>query len=120
MTKKSLLLAGALALATISVASARSYDIALYKPSMAGNVHLKAGDYTLRVTGSNAVLTEYHPSLYMWATPVRYEKPVTIPVKVERVSQKFSQTAVVSTKKGDVQQINLIELGGTHIELEFR
>ena len=57
MTKRSLLLLGVLAMVTLPIASAKSYDIAFSGPTMVGNTQLPAGEYTLKVEGSNAVIT---------------------------------------------------------------
>src|ERR1035437_81262 len=45
MTAKSLFIAGALTLSSLSVASAKSFDVVLNQRAMAGNTELKAGDY---------------------------------------------------------------------------
>jgi len=119
MTKKSLLLVGVLALATLPVASAKTYTISLYEPATAGHVQLKAGQYVLAVKGSNAVFTEYRPSLYIEATEPEYGKSFTVPVKVATETQKFHRTAVVSEKKGATEQIEVIDLGGSRRELQF-
>ena len=54
MTTKSLLLVATLALA--GIASAKSYNITLSAPMKAGSVQLPAGEYSLKVQGSNAIL----------------------------------------------------------------
>jgi hypothetical protein len=102
MTSKSLLLIGTLALA--GIASAKSYDIVLSSPQKAGSIQLAAGEYSLKVQGSNAIFTN-----------VETGKSVTAPVKVENATKKFEQTAVDST--GD--QIKSIELGGSNTMLEL-
>ncbi len=57
MTIKSLLLTGALAVGSLSIASAKSYDIVLSNPTKVANVNLKAGEYRVKLEGSNAVFT---------------------------------------------------------------
>ena len=91
MTKKSLLLIGAMAMFTLPIASARSYDIALSDPTMVGTTQLAAGQYSVKVEGSNAVFTNED----------NY-KSVTAPVKIENVAKKYEMTAVETTKKGGV------------------
>jgi len=102
MNTKSLLLIGTLALA--GIASAKSYDIVLSAPTTAGSVQLAAGEYTLKVQGTNAVFTN-----------VENGKKVTAVVKVENGAKKFDQTAVDSTNN----KITAIELGGSSTVLEM-
>jgi len=106
MNTKSLLLVGTLALA--GIASAKSYDITLAGPSKAGNVQLAAGEYSLKVEGTNAVFTN-----------VDTGKSFTTAVKLEDAGKKFSQTAIDSTKQNDGEQITAIELGGSSTKLEL-
>lgn len=102
MNTKSLLLIGTLALA--GIASAKSYDIILSAPAKAGSVQLAAGEYSLKVQGSNAVFTN-----------VGTGKSVTAVVKVENGARKFEQTAVDSTDN----KITAIELGGSSTTIEL-
>lgn len=106
MTTKSLLFIGTLALA--SLASAKSYDIVLSNPTNAGNLQLKAGEYSLKVTGSNAVFTN-----------VETGKSFTAPVKVQEGSKKFENTAVDTEKANGTDKITTIELGGSNTQLQL-
>ena len=108
MTKKSLLLLGVLAMSILSIASAKSYDIAFTGPTMVGNAQLPTGEYRLKVEGSNAVITN-----------VDNNKSVTAPVKIENVDKKYDETAVESTTQGNAQHLNAIELGGSKTKLDF-
>lgn len=108
MTAKSLLIVGALGLASVGIASARSYDITLPDAAMVGNKMLKPGDYKLKVDGSQAVFTD-----------VQNSKSWTAPAKVLNGSRKFDETAVESSKLGDMDHINAIDLAGSHTRLEF-
>ncbi len=78
MTKRSLLLLGVLAMVTLPIASAKSYDIAFSSATMVGNTQLPVGEYTLKVEGPNAVITN----------DVDNYKSVTAPVKIENVDKK--------------------------------
>lgn len=108
MTAKSLLIVGALGLASIGIASAKSYDIRLDSPAMVGTQELKPGDYKLKVEGTQAVFTD-----------VQSSKSWTAAVKVENGPQKFGATTVESTQQGDMAHIHSIDLAGSSTKLEF-
>jgi len=106
MTTKSLLLIGTLALA--GIASAKSYDIVLSSPTKAGSIQLAAGEYSLKVQGSNAIFTN-----------VGTGKSFTTAVKSEDTGKKFNATAVDTSNKNGSEQITAIELGGSSTKLEM-
>ena len=108
MTIKSLFLVGALAVASLSIANAKTYSITLYNPAKVGNVQLKAGDYRVKVEGDQAVFTSLDSA-----------KQYTAPVKVETEGKKFEETAVDSTNVSNEEHITSIEVGGTTTKLEF-
>ena len=108
MTKRTLLLLGVLAMSSLSVASAKSYNIAFPSRTVVGKAQLPAGDYTLKVEGANAVFTN-----------VDSNKSVTTPVKIETVDKKFAATSVETTQDGDTQHVTDIELGGSNTKLDF-
>jgi hypothetical protein len=108
MTTKSLLMVGALALASLSVASAKSYDIVLTAPATAGKLQLKAGEYTLKVENNQAIFTDTQSG-----------QKFTAPVKVENAAKKFDQTAVDTKAQTGGDKIEMIELGGSTTQLEF-
>jgi hypothetical protein len=98
----------ALALSSLTLVNAKSYEIILSSPTKAGNVQLKPGQYTLKVNGNNAIFTEVNSS-----------KSYTTSVKVETTEKKFDDTRVQSTKDGDADRIEEIDLGGTKTKLGF-
>ena len=108
MTNRSLLLAGALALASFSIASAKSYDIMLTEPALAGSVQLKAGEYHVKVEGNSAVFTN-----------VETAQKFTAPVKVEKAGKKYEQTAVETNASSGTEKVQAIELGGSDERIEF-
>jgi hypothetical protein len=108
MTKKSLILTGALALSSLSIAGAKTYDITLSSPAKAGNVELGAGEYKVKVEGSNAVFMNVHTA-----------QKFTAPVKIENTGKKHDYTAVESNKQNGTENIKAIELGGSDETLEF-
>ena len=103
-----LLMVGALALASLSLASAKTYDIVLAQPSMAGTTQLAPGEYHLKLQGSNAVFTNLDSN-----------KKVTVPVKVQNADKKFDQTAVDTTEANGTSTVQSIELGGSTTKLGF-
>jgi hypothetical protein len=108
MTMKSFLMVGVLALSTLSIASAKSYEITLSSTSKVGTTQLAAGAYKLKVDGTKATFVNLDTS-----------KEVSATVKVDTGDKKYEVTAIDSTKSGDVEQINAIELGGSKTKLEF-
>ncbi len=105
--KKSLILTGAVALFSL-IASAKSYQIALSDPAYAGNVQLKAGEYSVKVKGNTAVFTSQDTY-----------KTFTAPVKIEQKPSKFDQTAVDTTRQDGSDHIRRIQLGGSTTQLDF-
>jgi hypothetical protein len=103
-----LLLIGALALSTLSLAGAKTYDIVLTQAAKAGSVQLAAGEYRLKVQGANAVFTN-----------VDTNKSYTVPVKVENSDKKFSETAVDTNNANGSSTVESIELGGSTTKLGF-
>jgi hypothetical protein len=99
---------GALALSTISIASAKSYDITLTVPAKVGSAQLSAGEYKVTVDGTNVVFTNRDTA-----------KQVSATAKIDTVEKKYDVTAVDTTKNGTEEQINAIELGGSKTKLEF-
>jgi hypothetical protein len=108
MKMKSLMLAGALALAGSTMASAKSYDIVLSSPAQAGTLQLAAGEYKVKVEGASAVFTN-----------VESGHRFTAPVKIANAPRKFDTTAVESTQKDGTLEIVAIDLGGSSTQLEF-
>lgn len=108
MTKRSLLLLGVLAVSILSIASAKSYTVAFTSSVVVGTAQLPAGEYSLKVDGSNAVFTN-----------VDSNKSVTTPVKIENVDKKYGTTLVETTQQGNATRIEDIQLGGSTTKLEF-
>jgi hypothetical protein len=108
MTNKTPLYIAALALATFSVASAKTYDIILSAPTKVASAQLTPGEYKVKVDGANAVFTD-----------AKTYKSVTVPVKIEKGDKKYDATQVDKTNQGGMDQIKAIELGGSGTKLEF-
>jgi hypothetical protein len=98
-----------LAFSFLSLASAaKTYHITLDSAAKVGSVELKAGNYAVKVQGSNAVFTNEDT-----------DKSFTAPVKVEDGSQKFDQTAVDTSAASGQNVIQDIQLGGSNTKLDF-
>lgn len=106
MNAKSFLIVGALTLASIGVASAKSYDVILSARAMAGSTELKPGEYKVKVQGSEAVFTDQQSS-----------KSFSIPVKIENGNKKFSNTSIESTNNGGMDTIKSIDLADSNTRL---
>jgi hypothetical protein len=107
MTAKTVLMAGALTLSSLAIANARTYDIKLDAPAKAGSNELKAGQYKVKVEGSQATITDAQNS----------KSTVTVPVKVENTDKKFQYTSVESKNQDGVDTIQAIDLGGSSTRL---
>jgi hypothetical protein len=105
---KNFLVMAALALSSLTIANAKTYEITLSGPAKAGSVELKAGQYKLKVDGANATFTDVNSS-----------KTFTTPVKVQTTEKKFDDTKVQTTKDGNVDKIEEIDLGGSKTKLGF-
>ncbi len=105
---KSILMVAALAIASLSVVSAKSYEIVLTNPALAGQTKLAPGHYTVKVNGSNVEFRNADNS-----------HTTTVPVKVENGATKFGYTAVDTKTDNGVDQIQSIELRDTNTKLEF-
>ena len=104
---KKLLVVGLLSLASLSILSAKTYSITVSNNVKVGSAELKAGQYKLKVDGSNAIFTDTN------------QKTVTAPVKVEEADKKFDSTRVQSTKDGDTERMQEIDLEGSKTKLTF-
>ncbi|SPE28894.1 conserved exported hypothetical protein [Candidatus Sulfopaludibacter sp. SbA3] len=105
---KSILMVAALAVASLSVVSAKSYEIVLNSPTQAGKTELRAGHYMVKVNGAFAQFVN-----------VENSQSVMVPVTVETAKSKFENTAVDTKTENGVSQIESIELQDTNTKLEF-
>ena len=103
MLKKFVLVFAVLALA---VASAATYKVTIFQPSVVKGNELKAGDYRLNVQNDKV-------------TMVNGKQSVEIPVKIETVAQTYDSTAVRYSDQGGKTTISEIRLGGTKTKLVF-
>ncbi|MBI4873743.1 MAG: hypothetical protein HY822_03810 [Acidobacteria bacterium] len=102
MMKKLLLGLTTLALVT---ASAASYRVTLFQPSVINGTELKPGDYKIEHDAGKVVIRAG-------------KQTVEAPVKVETSDVKFSATSV-RYAGGGKNQVQEIRLGGTNTRLVF-
>ena len=84
-------------------AAASSYKVTLPSDLSAGDVQLKAGEYTLTLEGKLAVFK-------------RGKESIQIPAFVEKNDQKYEDTSLELVGS----QMKAIDLGGTDMRITFR
>lgn len=109
MRAKTFLAAGILSLSMVAIGSAKSWDVMVDSPTMAGNVTLPAGNYSVKLNKNNQAFFTNQES----------GKRFTVPVKVQNADHKYSQTQVETKAQGDQHVMKSIDLGGTNEELNF-
>ncbi|MBZ5593589.1 MAG: hypothetical protein LAP39_15220 [Acidobacteriia bacterium] len=102
MINKILLVCTVLVLA--GLASAKSYSITLFEPSVIGGTELKPGDYTLELKEEKVVIK-------------RGKQACEAAVKVETADSKYSSTSVRYSNGDGKYHIQEIHLGGTTMKL---
>ena len=102
--KKRLLLV--FAVAGLAVASAKSYSIDLFQPSLLGAIELVPGHYSVDIVDQKAVIR--NGKIHGEAS-----------VKVENADQKYNTTAVRYTNADGKMHIQEIHIGGTKMKLVF-
>ena len=107
-TMKSLLLAAALGLSSMTIASAATYNVVLAAPTKAGNAQLSPGAYKLNVSGRIATFTS-----------VDTNRTVMVVVRLDNSSAAFGRTSVEFKDQDGAQRIESIELENSVNKLEF-
>jgi len=107
-TIKSVILATALGLCSLTLASANTYNIHLAQSANAGNAQLSAGAYKLNINGRIATFTN-----------VDTNKSVMVVVRPGYGSRTFERTTVDTKDENGVQRIESIELGDSSDTVEF-
>ncbi len=102
MTKKILMLFAVLGLA--AMASAKSYSITLFEPSMVGPTELKPGQYTLELKDQKVI---FHSG----------KETYEATVKVENADSKYASTSVRYSNGDGKYHVQEIHLGGTTMRL---
>lgn len=90
----------------VSVASAKTYSITLFQPSVVAGTELKPGDYKLDVNGEKVVIS-------------KGSQKVESAVKVENNGERFRSTTVRYATGEGKYTVQEIRLGGTNTKLMF-
>jgi len=90
----------------LSVASAKTFSLTLFQPSLVGGTELKPGDYKLELKDATVVLRNA-------------QQAVEAPVKVVNQENKFGSTSVRYSNHDGKYRIQEIRLGGTNLKLVF-
>ena len=109
MKMKTMFATGAMLLSLAAIGSAKSWDIVVDNNTKAGNVMLPAGNYSVKINNDQALFTSDSG------------KKFTVQVKVNNtaVTKKYDNTEVRTSKQGETNVIQAIDLGGTTEELQF-
>lgn len=108
MKNKLLLLIGVFTLFSLSIASAKSYEIVFSRPARIGDTQLAAGKYNLKVDGSQTTFTSADNG-----------KSLKTTAKVETSDKKFDQTEVKVKQDANGERVESIRLQGSKSELHF-
>lgn len=103
MTKRFLF---AFVMLALAVASAKTYSVTLFQPSVLAGTELKPGDYRLDLEGSKVTLKNG-------------KLVVESAVKVETADTKFGSTSVRYASGEGKFRVQEIRLGGTKLRLVF-
>jgi hypothetical protein len=96
------------AIAALSIAGAKSYDITFDRPAQVGSTQLPAGHYSLKVDASTLHFKNLDSGKTIDATG-----------KVASASQKFDNTSSTSNDSNGTLKVKEIDLGGTTTKIEF-
>ncbi|MGQ9917155.1 MAG: hypothetical protein ACUVS7_07035 [Bryobacteraceae bacterium] len=88
------------------VASAATYNVTLFQPSVVAGKELRPGDYKLVLEDGKAVIQ-------------KGKEKVEATVKIEQGDAKFSSTSVRYVEENGKLKIQEIRLGGTTTKLVF-
>jgi hypothetical protein len=91
-------------LALAGLASAKSYSLTLFEPSVIGGTELKPGDYTLELKDEKVVIK-------------KGKQMGEAAVKVETADSKYSTTSVRYSNGDGKYHIQEIHIGGTNMKL---
>ena len=96
------------AVAALSVAGAKSYDLTFDQPALVGSVQIPAGHYSLKVDASTIHFKNLDTGKTIDATG-----------KTGTASSKFDSTSSTSNAQNGTLKVKEIDLGGTTTKIEF-
>jgi hypothetical protein len=97
------------AVAGLSVAGAKSYDVTFTAPTVLGAVTVPAGQYQLKYAGSKVTLTNANNG-----------KRVEADATVQDMPTKFAETVIQSKRVEGKDLVDEIQIGGTKTALDFK
>ena len=97
------------AVAGLSVAGAKSYDVTFASPAVLGTVEVPAGQYQLKYEGAKITLVNT-------SNGKRLEADAT----VQEMPTKFAETIVSSKHVDGKDLVDEIQIGGTKTALDFK
>ena len=95
------------ALLAVGLASAKTYSFSLSNTSQAGSTTLKAGDYHVKVDGSNVILKDADGH------------DVAAKAKIETSEKPFTATEVSTSQSNGMPHIEWIGLAGSKSKIVF-
>jgi hypothetical protein len=98
-----------LAIAGLSFAGTKSYDVTFDAPAVLGPMEVESGHYKVSFEGSKVTLVNEN-------TRKAFETTAT----VQTSEKKFSDTVIESTRTEGKILVNEIQLGGTKTALDFK
>ena len=98
-----------LAIAGLSFAGIKSYDVTFDAPAVLGPMEVESGHYKVSFEGSKVTLVNEN-------TRKAFETTAT----VQTSGKKFSETAVESKRSDGKLLVDEIQLGGTKTALDFK
>jgi hypothetical protein len=87
-------------------ASAATYSVTLFQPSMVAGKELKPGDYKVSIENDKATI-------------MKGKDKVEASVKLETADSKYAATSVRYTDQGGKSKVQEIRLGGTNTRVVF-
>jgi len=108
MTMKNVILAAAFGLASMTLASAKTYNVALHASTKVGSAELAAGTYTLNVNGPVVVFTN-----------VETGKRQMVLVHSTDSKVDYQRTSIELVDQSGSQRMEAIELEDSNSKLEF-
>ena len=107
-TMKNIVFAAALGLASMTFASAKSYNVALNVATNVGQAQLAAGTYTMNVNGAVAVFTNVETG----------DRKIVL-VRATDSNRDYTRTAIELVDQNGSQRMEAIELEDSNSKLEF-